>query len=385
MPRVRFTSLCRATLWASLGWIASSLLVVLCLGGYTMAQWVAGQKFLSGAFGLSGRGTLMLFAVLIVAYSSLGRFRGSVYVDTFQAITRLLGTLTAFGAVCWFVATDTAAFTANIREVGEGFFDLCGGGTIVSALGIILGYAAAALGFGLGQPQVTSRYLAARSPREAQAAKWIYIAYVQFTWATMTVFGVLLRGVMPDIVDPEKGLTVFVSATLPPLVVGFVVADIFGAIASTANSLLVAMAQATRDLFGETRGGRIPLWLILSGLGLATMLAAVMVDGRATVFELAISSISLMASGLAPAVAIKVLRWPHSAFSVTATVFVGSVAALAWKIAGLSGTVNEAAIGITFGFLTNFLLGVMRIPLTQRIPRAQIVPVQVRHALEEEE
>lgn len=335
--------------------VASSVIVVLCLGGYTMAQWVAGQKLLEGAFGMSSRWTLILFAVVIIAYSAVGRFRGSVYADTFQAVTRVLGTLIAFGAVCWLVVRDPTTFANNIGSTGEGFLNPLGTGTVASAIGVILGYGAAALGFGLAQPQVTTRYLAARDPREAQAARWIYIGFVQLTWATMTVFGVLLRGVMPDISDPEKGLTVFVSATLPAVLVGLIIADIFGAIASTANSLLIAMAQASRDLWGRDRG-RVSLELVSIVLGLATILAAWALEGRAAVFGLAIASISFMAAGLAPAVAIKVLGWRHSTLSLTAAVFIGIATAVVWHVTGLSRVLNEAAIGIPVGFLTNFAL-----------------------------
>lgn len=335
--------------------IASSAIVVLCLGGYTMAQWEAGKKFLEGAFGMSGHTTLALFAGLIIAYSALGRFRGSVYTDTFQAITRLAGTAIAVGAVCWFAAQDRERFADNIRNAGEGFLNPLGRGSVPSAVGFVLGYAAAALGFGLAQPQVTTRYLAARSPSEARAARWIYIGFVQLTWATMTLFGVVLRGVMPKIDDPEKGLTVFVSYTLPALLVGVIIADIFCSIASTANSLLVAMAQASRDLYGGDRA-RAPIgWLSLV-LGFGTMLAAWTLEGRTTVFGLAITSISFMAAGLAPAVAIKVLGWRHSPMSLTVAVFAGCAAAAAWHLAGLSGALNEAAVGIPLGFTMNFVL-----------------------------
>lgn len=335
--------------------LASSAIVVLCLGGYTMAQWVAGQKFLEGAFGVSGHATLVIFAAVTIAYSALGRFRGSVYADTLQAVTRILGTFIALGSVCWVAASDPASFSVRIRGAGEGFLNFLGNGTAASAVGFILGYAAAALGFGLAQPQVTTRYLAASSPREARAARWIYIGYVQLTWATMTLFGVLLRGVMPNLPDPEKGLTVFVSATLPAVFVGLILGDIFGAIASTANSLLIAMAQAARDLLpGDHRRARVE-WLAL-GLGLATMLAACGLAGRTTVFGLAITSISFMAAGLAPAVAIKVLGWRHSSLSLTAAVFIGFFAALAWNVGGLSGFINETAIGIPLGFFTNLML-----------------------------
>ncbi len=336
--------------------IATTGIVVLCLGGYTMAQWIAGQKFLEGAFGFSAQASLLGFAILIIAYTSLGRFRGSVYADTFQAATRMLGTVVALGAVSWVALSDTEKFAENISQAGEGFLSILGAGSAASALAFVLGYAAASLGFGLGQPQVTSRYLAASSPEETRAARWIYIGYVQCTWATMTIFGVLLRGVMPGISDPEKGLTVFVSVALPPILVGLIVGDIFGAIASTANSLLMAMAQAARGLLGEHLRGRTPLWLIVLGLGGVTMFASLVLADRASVFDLAITSVSLMAAGLAPAVAIKVLHWRHSASSITVSIFAGFAVALAWKLVGLSTTMNESAIGILVGLLVNYIL-----------------------------
>jgi len=334
--------------------IASTVIVVLCLAGYTMAQWVAGQKFLAGAFGLSGPWTLLLLAGLIISYTTLGRFRGSVYADTLQAVTRLLGTILALGSVCWLALRDTHTFRGNIHAAGDAFLSILGDGTLASAVGFVVGYGAASLGFGLGQPQVTSRYIAARSPEEAKAARWIYIAYVQLTWATMTVFGVLLRGVMPDLPDPEQGLTLFVSATLPPILVGLVVADIFGAIASTANSLLVAMTQATRDLLGPRLALHIPFWMLSLVIGLTTLFAALILGGRSSVFSLAVTSVSLMAAGLAPAVAIKVLRWGHTTHSITLAVFVGLVSGLAWQLAGLSTHVNEAAVGIPLGLFSNY-------------------------------
>ena len=339
--------------------LLTTLIVILGLGGYTLAQWVAGQKFLDGAFGLSGHWTLAFFAVLIIIYSSLGQFRGSVYADSFQAVTRLLGTLAVLGMVIWLAVREPDAFRSNMQGVGDGFFSVLGGGTLISLMGFLLGYAAAALGFGLGQPQVTTRYFAARDPEEARAAKWIYIGYVQFTWAAMTLFGVLLRGVMPDIADPEQGMTVFAAAVFPALLLGLVVGDIFGAIASTANSLLVAMAQAVRSLFTD-HGHRFPLWPLTLGLGLVSLAVALLLDSGTSVFNLAITSVSFMAAGLAPAVAVKVSGWRHTAFTLTATVVVGLCIAIAWYTTGMSAYINEAFPGIAGGLATNLIVSKLR-------------------------
>jgi Na+/proline symporter len=77
-----------------------ALIVLVCLGGYVAAQWLAGQKFLQGAFGFGSTLSLVLFAALIVIYTSLGGFRGSVYADTFQAAIRIVGTVIAMRIPC---------------------------------------------------------------------------------------------------------------------------------------------------------------------------------------------------------------------------------------------------------------------------------------------
>ena len=89
--------------------ILSALVIVICLAGYTSAQWLAGQKFLAGAFHLPDYMALGLFALMIIAYSSIGGFRGSVYTDTLQAIIRIVGTIIALVAVI-FAASSEPAF-----------------------------------------------------------------------------------------------------------------------------------------------------------------------------------------------------------------------------------------------------------------------------------
>jgi Na+/proline symporter len=192
--------------------VVAAVVIVICLAGYTSAQWLAGQKFLSGAFALPDYAALGLFALLIIAYSSIGGFRGSVYTDVLQAFIRIAGTVIALVAVSYFAMKQPSIFSQNIRAAGNNFLNPFPGGTFASVVGFVCGYAAAAIGFGLGQPQIVSRYLAGRSPTETRSAQWVYISFVQFTWIAMTAFGVLLRGVMPGIADAESGLSVFFSA-----------------------------------------------------------------------------------------------------------------------------------------------------------------------------
>jgi len=333
------------------------VIVLVCLGGYVSAQWLAGQKFLQGAFDFAGVTSLLAFATLIVIYSAVGGFRGSVYADTLQAVVRLGGTAIAMTAVVVVASRTPQVFWRNIEAAGPPFLNILPKGSALAALPVILGFAAASLGFGLGQPQMVTRYLAGATPEETRSAWWIYNGFVQSTWIAMTVFGMALRGVMPSIADAEMGLSVFHRANTGPLITGIISADIFATIAAASNSLLVAMAQtASRDLFVRSDGKRRKteeLWPVIAVLGAATMLISL--NLHSTVVDLALASVSLMGAGLAPAMLIRVLNWPRTDISVIVSVAVGICTAILWRYFGLSGTMNEAAPGILLALSANFV------------------------------
>ncbi len=89
-----------------------------CLTGFLSAQWLTGQKFLSDVSGLSTPTALGAFALIIIVYSSIGGFRGSIYTDVLLAIIRLAGTIIALVGVIWFAMNDRVAFSQNIASAG---------------------------------------------------------------------------------------------------------------------------------------------------------------------------------------------------------------------------------------------------------------------------
>ncbi len=337
------------------------LLILIFLGGYTSAQWIAGQKFVSGAFEISSVESLALFAILIVSYSSIGGFRGSIYADTVQAIIRLIGTVLALGLVFWVVYSQPETFKQNITLAGSSFLQILPSNSIFAVVFFVLGYVFASIGFGLGQPQLIARYLAGSSPEETQAAKWIYISFVQFTWISMTLFGVLLRGIMPEINDPEAGLSLFFATYAGSIITGVIVADIFSTIAATSNSLLVAMAQTlVYDLVPNNRLNKLSkesqMTLSVLLLGFLTMFVAFWLTDKSTVFELALGSVSLLGASLAAPVMIKLLNLKHTDFSFLISIISGLFFAVLWKCLGFSQLFNETAIGIAAGLIANGII-----------------------------
>jgi sodium/proline symporter len=348
--------------------VAATILVVFLLV-YTAAQWLAGEKFLSGAFDMSASTALLGFGLVIVLYSAIGGFRGSVYVDTLQAVIRIGGTILALAVVTASAREAGPAFWTNLDAAGPGFLNPLAGGGLLAATSFMLGYAGASIGFGLGQPQIITRYMAGESPEETQAARWIYIGFLQFTWVAMTVFGMLLRGVQPGIADPETGLSTFFLATVGPVATGIIFADVFATIAGTSNGLLIAISQTIRrDLLGNVLGDRkFSLWVMTTFtlmLGLLSIGLSLVLPGN--VYSLAVGAISMIGAALAGAVIIKVFRWHHSAISLLSSIVAGFVAAASWHFWGPATAFNETAIGIAAALIVNFAFYWKRITFAQR-------------------
>ena len=339
--------------------VVVSILLIAFLSMYTSAQWLAGEKFLSGIFQFSQVTALLVFGLTIVAYSSLGGFRGSIYTDVVQAVIRILGTVIALGGVAWSAYANQPAFLSNIAAAGSDFLVPFPKASLINAIGFVAGYACAAIGFGLGQPQIVARYFAGSSPEETKAARWIYIGFLQFTWISMTAFGVLLRGVMPNLADPETGLSVFFVTSMGATVTGVIFADVFATIASTSNGILVAIAQTVRrdvigGLFGGSKTFSVMIMTVVTFLiGLVTIALSFVLPGN--VFTIAIDAVSKIGAGLAGPVLIKVFRIRHTGWSLLAAIIAGVAAAYAWTKLGYGAVFNEAGVGIAASLIVNWV------------------------------
>jgi sodium/proline symporter len=334
--------------------ILVALILVVFLSIYTASQWLAGQKFLGGVFEMTHATSLMIFGLMIVAYSAIGGFRGSVYVDLLQAIIRIGGTILALWAVIAAAMALGPAFNTNITAAGPDFLNLFAGKGILAGTAFALGFAGASLGFGLGQPQIVSRYMAGESPEETKAARWIYIGFLQFTWISMTVFGMVLRGVQPDIADPETGLSHFFVTSVGAVATGIIFADVFATIAGTSNGLLVAISQTIRrDLMGWKDFSQLTATAVTLVLGLITVAISFVLPG--SVYSLAIGAVSMIGAAVAGAVIIKLLKLNHTANSLLAAIVAGFSASAFWVQSGMSGSFNETAVGVVVSLLANYV------------------------------
>ncbi len=148
-----------------------ALISVIFVGTYTTAQFYASAKILNAFFGIDLKLGAILAAVLILVYCVKGGLRASVWTDAVQAI---VGMFVAFGvlATAIIAAGSIPEIAAKLNSIDPQLTNIFSGFTWWAIIAYVVGFAVAAMGFGLSQPQFLVRLMAGRNPQEADADIW---------------------------------------------------------------------------------------------------------------------------------------------------------------------------------------------------------------------
>jgi Na+/proline symporter len=170
----------------------------------------------------------------------------------------------------------------------------------------------------------------------------------------------------PGQFDVELALPKMTAGLLPDFWIGIVLAGIFSATMSTADSLILsASAALTHDLLPA----RIEKnWTVKLATLLTTACALLLaLSGSHKVFNLVLFAWSGMASAFAPLLLVYALGGRPTQFSGTLMMVVGLTVAIAWRWCGLHQHIYEGMPGMLAGLLVFCIhqrLLVMRYPAT---------------------
>lgn len=265
------------------------LLTVICiifLISYVSAQFIASGKAVSVNADLSQASTLGIAASVIVFYACLGSYRAVVWTDILQALMMLFTLILVPTIAIYDLGGITAFWTAVEAQPGvyaDSFAGAkSGGGMLMAALPwLMLGLAYP------GQPHAVSRVMACRSRKLLVPAALISCIWFVCIYAGAIVLGMVVRvgfGGLTALSDAESILPMVATAVFSPMVGGLILASILAAIASTADSALMAAAtlvaralKGRAGLAGQTIGTMSELSLtrlIILGLGALALLLA---------------------------------------------------------------------------------------------------------------
>ncbi len=326
---------------------------------YASAQLVAGGKALHVLLDWPLWSGAVAGAILVSLYCFAGGIRASIWTDAAQSIVMIFSM-----AALLFVALMNLGGPANAVEqmqAVEGFMDwlpkdLAFSGWVGGAL-FIISWLFAGLSV-IGQPHIMVRFMALNNlERMRQAKVWYYLSFTLF-YGMATAVGMLARIYLSDTgsFDAELALPTMAQHLLPPIFVGLILAGIFAATMSTADSLVLSCsASITHDILPHNVE---KTWLLKLATILITGLALLLaLSNNQSVFNMVIMAWSGLASAFAPLLIFLCIgKKPSQPVSIAA-MLVGFGVALTWRALGLQGMVYEGLPGILAGLTLLYLSG----------------------------
>ncbi len=333
------------------------LISLLFLMAYASAQLVAGGKALHVLFQWPSWLGAAMGAVVVSLYCIAGGIRASIWTDAIQSCVMIV----AMGALLVVAVHTIGGLDQAMKQMGqvEGFLDwfprelaLPGvGGGVLFALGwLFAGFSV------IGQPHIMVRFMTLSKTSDMRRARtWYYLWFTGF-YGLATGVGMLSRVYLPDgpNFDAELALPIMALELLPPVGVGLILAGIFAATMSTADSLVLSCSAAiTHDL--SLKAIQRPLLIRLATLLVTGSALGLALTSNESVFNLVILSWSALASAFAPLLLFLCLGYkPGEYWSIT-VVLVGLLVAIAWRMMGWQDWLYEGLPGMLTGSVLIYL------------------------------
>lgn len=298
-------------------------------------------------------------SVLVALYCVAGGIRASIWTDAAQSIVMIFAMGVLLIVATMSLGGLSEAYTQ--MQAVEGFTnwlpkDLAFPGWIGGAL-FIVSWLFAGLSV-IGQPHVMVRFMTLDDAGNMRSAKlWYYLWFSAF-YCMATAVGLLSRIYLSDVgaFDAELALPTMAQELLPPVLVGLILAGIFAATMSTADSLVLSCSAAiTHDILPHKIE---QTWLLKSITILITGVALLLaLSNNQSVFGMVIMAWSGLASAFAPLLIFLCLgKKPTQVVSIAA-VLIGFSVALIWRYFGLQEMAYEGLPGIVAGIIILYTCG----------------------------
>lgn len=351
-------------------------ITVLFLGTYAAAQLTAGSKALTVLFGWPGYAGAVLGAIIVLVYCLAGGIRASIWTDAAQSVVMLTAMVLMLVAAVGVLGGVTPAWTA-LHAVSPDYMQLLPRGlSLGDTYGPVLfvvGWLFAGFSV-IGQPHIMIRFMALDRPEHMNRARlYYYLWFIAFYFVANAV-ALLSRVLLPEAAgfDPELALPTMALNVLPPVAVGVVLAGIFAATMSTADSLILSCAGSLSEDVA-----RLPhnIWIAkFSTIVVCALALALALSSDKSVFRLVVSSWAVLAAAFGPLLTVNALGFRPSERLVLLMMICGVCAVYAWLQFDILRAYYEGAAAILTGFAV-FGLGKLfgQAPAAERVAPAPTV------------
>lgn len=342
------------------------LLTLLFLTLYAAAQLKAGSKATTVLLDWAPGSGVLIGAVIVLLYSAAGGLRASIWTDAAQSLVMLLGMgMLIFGGI-----TLAGGYVSALEQMAAIDGNYLQWFPESNALGItlfILGWLFGGIAV-VGQPHIVIRFISLDDPAHINRMRLYYYGWFTLFYGATILVGLLSRIAFPQEgdFDAELALPTMALQILPEPLVGLVLAALFAATLSTADSLILSCSAAlTRD-FVQHPARIHSLWAAKLTTALVLGAAvAIALSGSKSVFALVLDAWGLLGSAFAPLLILSALGRRIPQWLAITMVLGGISVFLLWQQLGLGGTLYSVAPGILAALLL-YPLGTWILPSTAK-------------------
>ncbi len=235
--------------------ILSSVALIIFFMTQMVAQFMGGATLLEAVTGLPYQVGLLIFAVVVVAYTAIGGFKAVVITDTIQGFIMLLGTflmiffVISAGGGMENLVTQLDSINPGWDVMGKGEF---GEGIRALTPGFLMSYWVLVGIAILALPQTAVRGLSFKDTKSLHRAMLYGTVTVGIIMIGVHFVGVISAPLLPEggVESTDRVIPYIVLNYMPTWAAGIFLAAPLAAIMSTVDSLLIlASATIIKDLY----------------------------------------------------------------------------------------------------------------------------------------
>ena len=339
------------------------VIILIFLSTYAAAQLNAGSKSMHILFGLDYRLGAIIGGVIVLLYCFSGGIRASIWTDAVQSLVMII----AMFLMVFFGIEKLGGFSSFINQLHgvspdymKWFPSTNFSEFYIAPYMFIIGWFFSGLGV-IGQPHVMVRFMAIDNTKNIPKTRIYYYTWYTLFYSLTILAAFVARLLIPETnnLDPELALPTLALNLLPEFFVGLVLAGIFAATMSTADSqILACTASITNDLLLNKKNNYFINKLVT--LIVTVFVVTIAINDNKNVFNLVLMSWSTLACCFSPLLIVNSLQQKVSEFLSLMMMIIPLITLLLWRYFGLSEFIYEVAPGIVSGILTFFFFKLFR-------------------------
>ncbi|MFT5703710.1 MAG: sodium/proline symporter [Rickettsiales bacterium] len=334
------------------------IITIIFLGTYAAAQLSAGSKALNVLLGWNYEVGAIIGALMVLLYCFAGGIRASIWTDAAQSFVMAAAMI----LLCVVATLEIGGFSnvfAKASLVSQEYgnilpsnlkYDSLPFGFITAPILFILGWIFAGIGV-IGQPHIMVRFMTMDNANNMTKVRYYYYSFY-LTFFMLTIFaGICARLLIPDAAqfDAELALPTLALNLLPEILVGIILAGLFAATMSTADSQILSCTAAITNDFSTKK----PSYLLtkLSTVFVTFLALLIALYGSKSVFTLVLIAWVFLSASFAPLlIAYAFGAKPSQTLALLASIS-GILTIFVWKYFQLGSFIYVAAPAMIVGLL----------------------------------